>query len=43
MLILGGNGGAPEREHLFIDGGCLRSAVKRRDIFTLFFTSPKSR
>ena len=28
MLIYGGNGGPREREYLFIDGGCLRSAVR---------------
>ena len=43
MLIHGGNGGAREREHSFIDGGYLRSAVKRRGIFTLSFTSTESR
>lgn len=28
MLIYGGDGGTREREYLFIDGGCLRSAVR---------------
>lgn len=35
MLIQGGSGGTREREYLFIDGGCLRSAVRAicKDVF----------